>query len=295
MDTSGRSSRRRSQASGSPTPKRSRCSSRATSSPSVGPRTRSATARRTPTASPSSSTATSTTRTSATPTATSAPSTAAPATRARATCCRSRSSSRRSRRRIALGGTGLLMQGGHHPDLGDRLLRGSVPLDQGALQDPPARAVAAGDPAHRAAQQADALADDLPAPRRRPRLDSRRRRRDPRRPRPPRDRAEEDEDEGVARRHAPRTPARHVDDGDDDVRPRRDGRRARRAHAPHSRPAGRDRRLPRLHLVDVPERRQPPRRQGRAGGHADVVRLPAHAGGLEASTSTTSRTSSRPG
>ena len=34
---------------------------------------------------------------------------------------------------LALGGTGLLMQGGHHPDLGDRVLRGPVPLDQGAL------------------------------------------------------------------------------------------------------------------------------------------------------------------
>ena len=31
------------------------------------------------------------------------------------------------------------MQGGHHPDLGDRLLRGPLPLDQGALPDPPAR------------------------------------------------------------------------------------------------------------------------------------------------------------
>ena len=65
-----------------------------------------------------------------------------------------------------------------------RLLRGSVPLDQGALQDPPARTLAAGDPAHLAAQQADALADDLPPARRRARLDPRRRRRDPRRPRP---------------------------------------------------------------------------------------------------------------
>ena len=27
---------------------------------------------------------------------------------------------------LALGGTGLLMQGGHHPDLGDRLLRGPL-------------------------------------------------------------------------------------------------------------------------------------------------------------------------
>ena len=55
---------------------------------------------------------------------------------------------------LELGGTGLLMQGGHHPDLGDRLLRGSLPLDQGALQGPPARALAAGDPAHLAPLEA---------------------------------------------------------------------------------------------------------------------------------------------
>ena len=51
---------------------------------------------------------------------------------------------------LALGGTGVLMQGGHHPGSRHRLLRGSLPLDQGALPDPPARALAAGDPAHRA-------------------------------------------------------------------------------------------------------------------------------------------------
>ena len=36
-----------------------------------------------------------------------------------------------------------------------RLLRGSLPLDQGALPDPPARALAARDPAHRAPLEAD--------------------------------------------------------------------------------------------------------------------------------------------
>ena len=36
-----------------------------------------------------------------------------------------------------------------------RLVRGPVPLDQGALPDPPARALAAGDPAHRAPLAAD--------------------------------------------------------------------------------------------------------------------------------------------
>ena len=46
------------------------------------------------------------------------------------------------------------------------------------------------------------------------------------------------------------------------------------------RAAGRDARLPRVHLLDVPARRQPARREGAAGDAADVVRLPAHAGGL---------------
>ena len=64
-----------------------------------------------------------------------------------------------------------------------RLLRGSLPLDQGALPDPPARALAARDPAHRAPLEADRPGDAHAAPRRGPRLDPGRRRRDPRRPR----------------------------------------------------------------------------------------------------------------
>ena len=143
----------------------------------------------------------------------------------------------------------------------DRLVRGSLPLAQGALPDPPARAVAAGDPAHRAPLEADRPGHADAAARRGPRLDPRRRRRDPRRPRPRDHRAEEDEDRGLARRHAPRAPAGHVDDRDDDVRPRRDARRAHRAHAPHPRAPGRDPRLPRVHLVDLP-----------AGGHAARAR-----------------------
>ena len=100
---------------------------------------------------------------------------------------------------LAIGGTGVLMQGGHHPDLGDRLLRGPLPLDQGALPDPPARALAARDPAHRAPLEAERPGHADPAARRRPRLDPRRRRRDPRRPRPRHHRAEEDEDRRLAR------------------------------------------------------------------------------------------------
>ena len=152
------------------------------------------------------------------------------------------------------------MQGGHHPDLGRRLLRGPLPLDQGrypihlhALSPPEVQ--------HIARRSKLTIPETLTPPaRRRPRLASGRRRRDPRRPRPRDHRAEEDDERRVARRDAPGAPARDVDDGDDDVRPRRDARGAGRAHAPDPRAAGRDARLPRLHLVDVPGRRQPARR-----------------------------------
>ena len=75
---------------------------------------------------------------------------------------------------LAFGGTGVLMQGGHHPDLGYRLLRGPLPVDQVALQDPPARALAARDPAHRAPLEAHGPRDAHASPRRRPRLGTRR-------------------------------------------------------------------------------------------------------------------------
>ncbi len=64
-----------------------------------------------------------------------------------------------------------------------RLVRGPVPVHQGALPDPPARALAARDPAHLAALEADDPGDALAPARRGPRLAARRRRRDPRRPR----------------------------------------------------------------------------------------------------------------
>ena len=54
-------------------------------------------------------------------------------------------------------------------------------------------------------------------------------------------------------------------------------------------------RLPRLHLVDVPGRRQPPRRAGPARDDADLVRLPPHAGGQPHLPRQRRRTSSRAG
>ena len=126
------------------------------------------------------------------------------------------------------------------PDLGIEWYEDLFSRDQVALQDPPARALPAGDPAHLAALEADARRDALAAARRGARLAARRRRRGARRPRAQDHRAQEDEDRRVARRHARGAPPGHVDDRDDDVRPRRDARGARRAPAPHPRPAGRD-------------------------------------------------------
>ena len=84
---------------------------------------------------------------------------------------------------LAIGGTGLLMQGGHHPDLGIDYYEDLFRSIKAALHDPPARALAAGDPAHRAALEADHVGDAVAPARRRPRLGAGRRRRDPRRPR----------------------------------------------------------------------------------------------------------------
>ena len=177
----------------------------------------------------------------------------------------------------------------------DRVLRGPVQLDQEPLHDPPALPFAARDPAHLPAVEADRLGNALAPARRGPRLAAGRRRRDPRRPCSRHHRAEEDELGRVAGRDAARAPARHVDDRDHDVRPRRDARGARRAHAPRPRGAGRDGRLPGVHLLDVPAGRQPPRRHRPRRGHADLVRLPAHAGRLADLPRQRRRTSSRRG
>ena len=54
---------------------------------------------------------------------------------------------------IAVGGNQLLLQGGHNPDLPIAVVRGSVPRGEVALSGvQAARAVAAGSPAHLAAQ-----------------------------------------------------------------------------------------------------------------------------------------------
>ena len=134
---------------------------------------------------------------------------------------------------LAIGGTGLLMQGGHHPDLGIdyyedlfRSIKARYQIHLHALSPPEMQ--------HVARRSKLTIPETLSRLRDAGSTRSRRRRRDPRRPRAGDHRAEEDDERRVARRHAPGAPARHVDDGDDDVRPRRDGRGAGRAHAPRS-------------------------------------------------------------
>ena len=179
---------------------------------------------------------------------------------------------------LAIGGTGLLMQGGHHPDLGIdyyedlfRSIKARYPIHLHALSPSEVQHIARRSKLtipQTLSRLRDAGLDSLPGGGAEILVDRVRKI----------DRAEEDEDRRVARRDAPGAPARDVDDRDDDVRPRRDARGARRAHAAHPRAAGRDGRVPRLHLVDVPARRQPPRRRRGRRGHAHLVRLPAHPG-----------------
>ena len=160
---------------------------------------------------------------------------------------------------LALGGTALLMQGGHHPDLGIdfyedlfRSIKARYPIHLHALSPPEVQHIARRSKLSiplTLSRLRDAGLDSLPGGGAEILVD--RVRED--------HRAEEDDHRRVARRHARRAPAGDLDDRDDDVRPRRDARGAGRAHAPHPRAPGRDARLPRLHLLDVPVGRQPPR------------------------------------
>ena len=196
---------------------------------------------------------------------------------------------------LAIGGTGLLMQGGHHPDLGIDYyedlfssIKARYKIHLHALSPPEIQHIARRSKLtipETLTRLRDAGLDSVPGGGAEVLVD---RVRGDHRP-------QEDEVGRVARRHAPGAPARHVDDGDDDVRPRRDARGASRAHAPHPRAAGRDARLPRVHLVDVPARRQPPRRPRRRRGHGRRRSTTCSRRRSRGSTSTTSRTSSRRG
>ena len=241
--------------------------------------------------SPTSSTATSTTRTSASRAATSARSTGRSGS-AEGYVLGFEEIFRKIDETIALGGGQLLLQGGHNPDLPIewyedlfRAVKQRYPTFRLHALSPPEvihlsrlsrLPVAAG---HRSAD------------RRRPRQHSRRRRRDPRRSRAQAAQLLRQGDRRrVARRHAPRAPRRAAHDGDDDVRHGRDGRGAPRAPVPAARAAGRDRRLHRVHHLELPAGAHRARRR-----RGDRRRVPAHARASRGSCSTTSRTCRRRG
>ena len=107
---------------------------------------------------------------------------------------------------LAIGGTGLLMQGGHHPDLGVEYyedlftsIKARYPIHLHALS--PSRC---STPLALEGHGAGGAHEDA---RRRARLAPRWRRRDPRRPGPRHHLAEEDDVSRVARRHAARAAA----------------------------------------------------------------------------------------
>ncbi len=169
-----------------------------------------------------------------------------------------------------------MMQGGLQPRPRHPLVRGGLRRHQGALPaGPPALALAARGRPHRPAERSDRRGDaarvcgrrdSTRCPAAAPRCSS-----------------------TACARPSARTRSRPTtwldvmrvahglgmrDDGDDDVRLARHAGRARRAPAPHPRPAGRDRRLHGLHPLDLPGRQHGPRGGPRAGHRrADYLRL----------------------
>ena len=154
---------------------------------------------------------------------------------------------------LELGGTGVLLQGGHHPDLRIewyedlfRSIKARYPIHLHALSPPEIHAhratLASCRSPRRSRRLRDAGLDSLPGGGAEILVDRVRKIIAPKK-------TTTDEWLDVMRA---RPPARHVDDRDDDVRPRRDLRGARRAPAAPARAAGRDARLPRLHLLDLP-------------------------------------------
>ncbi len=174
---------------------------------------------------------------------------------------RGRRSSAKIEETLALGGTRHHDAGRPAPRPRRLLVREALLRHQAALPDPPPLALAARDRAHRRAQRPDRGRDAAPPAGRRARLAARRRRRDPRRPRARRDQSRTRSARGAGSTSCARRTAGHEDDGDHDVRLARHAGRARRAPAPHPRPAGRDRRLHGLHPLDLPGRQHGPRRK----------------------------------
>ena len=180
------------------------------------------------------------------------------------------------------------------PGPADRLVRRSLSRGEGPIPGlQAARAVAARGAAHLAHGAAAGARRHRAAHRGRPRQHSRRRRRDPRRSRAQAAALLRQGDRRrVAGRDARGAPGRTSHDRDDDVRHGRDARGAPRAHAPAARLAGRDRRLHRVHHLELPARSHRAWPRARHHARSDRRGLPAHAGASHGSCSTTSTTSS---
>ncbi len=157
-----------------------------------------------------------------------------------------------------MGGTGVLMQGGIHPDLKiDWFER----LFTGIKQRFPKiwlHCLSASEVLAIAEYSNLSLRDDDRAPSRcGPRFHSRRRRRNSRRRCAPPHRAPEMPHRGLGQRSPHRAPARHAHHGHHDVRRGRDLRPAHQPFRSGSPPAGRDRRIHRLHPLELPAETTP--------------------------------------
>ena len=192
---------------------------------------------------------------------------------------------------LALGGTGVLLQGGHHPDLDFayyddlfRSIKARYEIHLHALSPSEILHISRRSKltvAETIRRLHEAGLDSIPGGGAEILVDRVRRSLSPRKAKT------EEWLVGDARGAA----AGPLDHGDDDVRPHRDPGRARRAHAPHPRAAGRDGGLSRLHLLDLPARRQPPAGQGRRGDRARPRSTTCSPRPSAASTSTTFPTS----
>ena len=144
----------------------------------------------------------------------------------KATSCRRKSIFEKIQETIDLGGTGILMQGGLHPDLKIewyedlfRAIKKRFPIHLHCFSAPEVTNIA--EVSGLSLRDTIARLRDC-----RPRFDSRRRRRDSRRRGAPSDQPAEVLDAGMDRRAPHRAFARHAHHGDDDVRLRRDDRAA---------------------------------------------------------------------
>ena len=155
---------------------------------------------------------------------------------------------------LALGGTALLMQGGHNPELGIdwyedlfRSIKARYPIHLHALSPSEVQHIARKarlTPSETLSRLRDAGLDSLPGGGAEILVDRVRKIISP---------IKTSSDEWLCD-HARRPPPGHEHHRHHDVGPRGDAGRADRAPAPDPRAAGRDAGLPRLHQLDVPAR-----------------------------------------